>query len=430
MLKASTQRTARSTQAQRVTYLPGLELRTHTNGNTLTQDLQVMTVGQAGRAQVRVLHWAAGKPDDLLNDQLRYSYDNLLGSSALEVDGAGNLISQEEYYPFGGTAVWAARNEVEASYKTVRYSGKERDATGLYYYGYRYYQPWAGRWLSADPAGTVDGLNLFWMVGNNPTSAIDRDGRMLEKVMRFLNERGPSPLVQEFQNYEQAVNDNQHKGIDEATRQRDEEVLKWLASKINDLPALMIYAEGGNDAYRLLNGHLRGTLSEGDEEQFRQTYPNLVQDLKNDSSELEDYEGVAYRMLKVPTGVYGGTIKENDVVVDPGYMSASKLLRNTIGWQDWSARLGGEGGDQVALLLDETVPKKLAPTSILADHILVTPYTQLKVKEISKASSGMIVVRLKGASHPDRHDLKDIYSGDVRFERETTWLADKLRVCL
>ncbi|WP_437176852.1 RHS repeat-associated core domain-containing protein, partial [Pseudomonas putida] len=59
---------------------------------------------------------------------------------------------------------------------TVRYSGKERDATGLYYYGYRYYQPWAGRWLSADPAGTVDGLNLFKMVGNNPSTLIDERG--------------------------------------------------------------------------------------------------------------------------------------------------------------------------------------------------------------------------------------------------------------
>ncbi|WP_390902819.1 RHS repeat-associated core domain-containing protein [Xenorhabdus bovienii] len=37
--------------------------------------------------------------------------------------------------------------------KTVRYSGKERDATGLYYYGYR-----TGRWLSPDPAGTVNSV--------------------------------------------------------------------------------------------------------------------------------------------------------------------------------------------------------------------------------------------------------------------------------
>ncbi|HFD6782143.1 TPA: RHS repeat-associated core domain-containing protein, partial [Pseudomonas aeruginosa] len=62
------------------------------------------------------------------------------------------------------------------NYKTIRYSGKERDATGLYYYGYRYYQPWVGRWLSADPAGTVDGLNLFRMVANNPITFFDNNG--------------------------------------------------------------------------------------------------------------------------------------------------------------------------------------------------------------------------------------------------------------
>nr|ULG13819.1 SppC [Serratia proteamaculans]ULG13961.1 SppC [Serratia proteamaculans]ULG16882.1 SppC [Serratia proteamaculans]ULG16991.1 SppC [Serratia proteamaculans] len=82
----------------------------------------------------------------------------------------------EEYYPYGGTAVWTARSAVEADYKTIRYSGKERDATGLYYYGYRYYQPWVGRWLSADPAGTIDGLNLFRMVRNNPVTLMDNDG--------------------------------------------------------------------------------------------------------------------------------------------------------------------------------------------------------------------------------------------------------------
>ncbi|WP_262815062.1 RHS repeat-associated core domain-containing protein, partial [Enterobacter bugandensis] len=126
--------------------------------------------------QVRVLHWTSGRPDGISNDRVRYSHDNLTGSSGLEVDGDGNVISMEEYYPYGGTAVWTARSAVEADYKTVRYSGKERDATGLYYYGYRYYQPWAGRWLSADPAGTVDGLNLFRMCRNNPVTYTDPDG--------------------------------------------------------------------------------------------------------------------------------------------------------------------------------------------------------------------------------------------------------------
>ena len=178
ILKVSTQITNNSMQTQRVAYLPGVELRTTTSGSKEKESLQVIAVGEAGRAQVRVLHWAVGKPADLSNDSVRYSYDNLTGSSQLELDGDGNIISMEEYYPYGGTAVWASRSAVEADYKTVRYSGKERDATGLYYYGYRYYQPWVGRWLSSDPAGPIDGLNLFRMCRNNPASGYDDQGLM------------------------------------------------------------------------------------------------------------------------------------------------------------------------------------------------------------------------------------------------------------
>ncbi|WP_118985531.1 RHS repeat protein [Photorhabdus sp. CRCIA-P01] len=175
-LKVNEQQTQNIEPQQRVIYLPGLELRTTQRDTTTTEYLQVITLGKAGRAQVRVLHWENGKPEDINNNQLRYSYDNLIGSSQLELDSEGQIISEEEYYPFGGTALWAARNQTEASYKTIRYSGKERDATGLYYYGYRYYQPWAGRWLSADPAGTIDGLNLYRMVRNNPVTQFDVQG--------------------------------------------------------------------------------------------------------------------------------------------------------------------------------------------------------------------------------------------------------------
>ena len=176
--KISLQLSGNSTQVQRVTYLPGLERRTTHSGDTLKEDLHTITVGEAGRAQVRVLHWEAGTV--VSNDQVRYSYDDLIGSCGLEVDASGEILSEEEYYPFGGTSVWAARSQTEADYKTIRYSGRERDATGLYYYGHRYYQSWAGRWLSADPAGTVDGLNLYLMVRNNPVTFKDALGLILE----------------------------------------------------------------------------------------------------------------------------------------------------------------------------------------------------------------------------------------------------------
>lgn len=155
-------------------YLPNLEIWQSTEGEHLTEHREVVDI----TGNVRALCWKVGLPNGIKNNQLRYSYDDGVGNSGLETDGQGQLISYEEYYPYGGTAIWFSENAVEANYKTIRYSGKEKDATGLYYYGYRYYQPWIGRWLSADPAGTVDGLNLYRMVRNNPVTLRDPDGRM------------------------------------------------------------------------------------------------------------------------------------------------------------------------------------------------------------------------------------------------------------
>ena len=157
-----------------VRYLPGVEIRSH--GGT-GEVLHVITAS-AGSNSVQVLHWVAGQPKDIANNQVRYSLNDHLQSSALELDQNADLISQEWYYPFGGTACFAARSATEAKYKTVRYSGKERDATGLYYYGFRYYAPWLQRWINPDPAGYVDGMNLFAMVRNRPITFGDQDGNI------------------------------------------------------------------------------------------------------------------------------------------------------------------------------------------------------------------------------------------------------------
>lgn len=164
---------------EEVIYLPGLELRSRYaelggQAQAPSEVLVVSTPAQGGRAQV--LHWETGLPAGIANDQVRYGLCDQLGSLQVELDSSGQVMSQEEYYPFGGTAVLAARSEVEVSYKVVRYSGKERDGTGLYYYGYRYYAPWLGRWLNPDPAGQVDGLNVYRMVRNNPVTKSDKYG--------------------------------------------------------------------------------------------------------------------------------------------------------------------------------------------------------------------------------------------------------------
>ena len=170
--KLRTLQTSSRTLAAEVRYLPGLELRAD-SGNG--ESLQVVTV-QGGLDSVRILHWESPPPSGE-NDHYRYSCSDHLGSISLELDHDARIISREHFYPFGETAYLAGDNEVEVSYKTVRYSGKERDATGLYYYGFRYYAPWLQRWVNPDPAGEVDGLNLYRMVRNNPVTLFDTDGR-------------------------------------------------------------------------------------------------------------------------------------------------------------------------------------------------------------------------------------------------------------
>ncbi|EJM19273.1 RHS repeat-associated core domain protein containing protein [Pseudomonas sp. GM18] len=166
----SLQTNARTVVAE-VRYLPGLELRTDSGSGEV---LQVITV-QAGLNTVRVLHWETEPPSGV-NDQYRYTLVDYLNSCTVELAADAQIISQEVFYPYGETAWFAGTDVIGVDYKTIRYSGKERDATGLYYYGFRYYIPWLQRWASTDPAGDVDGLNRFSMVLNNPVTFIDPSG--------------------------------------------------------------------------------------------------------------------------------------------------------------------------------------------------------------------------------------------------------------
>jgi RHS repeat-associated protein len=107
----------------------------------------------------------------------RYQLNTLAGSSAVEIDQQASLISYEEFFPYGGSALIAGNDQREVALKDFRYSGEEcDDSTGLYYYGARYYAPWLGRWTSPDPSGLTDGVNLYAFVTNNPTSFIDIGG--------------------------------------------------------------------------------------------------------------------------------------------------------------------------------------------------------------------------------------------------------------
>ena len=151
-----------------VRYLPGLEKR------------HDRLVALAPGVRIWRLPAAAAQP--------HYGLTDRTGSVTAELDAAGHLISAQTCYPFGGGAAWAARSRPAAARHVRRYAGKEHDDSGLLDYGFRLYAPWLMRWLNPDPAGTLDGLNLFRMVRNNPVTLTDPDGRAPEPTDNDLAE--------------------------------------------------------------------------------------------------------------------------------------------------------------------------------------------------------------------------------------------------
>jgi len=99
----------------------------------------------------------------------------------------GQLVASYEYDAFGREVrAWGTNTPVTsqppglpanrpwADLLPFHYSSKLRDAdSGFNYYGYRFYDPGAGRWLNRDPIGEEGGMNLCGMVGNDGVGRVD-----------------------------------------------------------------------------------------------------------------------------------------------------------------------------------------------------------------------------------------------------------------
>jgi RHS repeat-associated protein len=85
----------------------------------------------------------------------------------LPLDGAE---PEQTYYSVFG-------EETGSRLSPWRFSSKRVDEkNNLVYYGRRFYQPELGRWLSPDPAGFTDGMNLYAFVHNDPLTHFDEYG--------------------------------------------------------------------------------------------------------------------------------------------------------------------------------------------------------------------------------------------------------------
>ncbi len=154
-------------------YLDGIEIYRKLSGLNKGLERRTLSV-EDGRERVAIIDSRNEVDDGTAARSTRYQFGNHLGSVMLETDETARVISYEEYHPYGTSAYQAVDATLAAAAKRYRYIRMERDSeNGLNYHGARYYIPWLGRWLSPDPAGLVDGLNLYRFAKNNPIRFVD-----------------------------------------------------------------------------------------------------------------------------------------------------------------------------------------------------------------------------------------------------------------
>ena len=143
-------------------YLGGFEVYREYDGNGTSVSLERETLHVMDDKQRIALVETRTQGNDGSPAQLiRYQFGNHLGSAILELDDQAQIISYEEYYPYGSTSYQAGRSAAEVSLKRYRYTGKERDEeSGLTIMG-RGITRRGWEVDNCDPAGTAGGMNLY-----------------------------------------------------------------------------------------------------------------------------------------------------------------------------------------------------------------------------------------------------------------------------
>jgi RHS repeat-associated protein len=159
-------------------YLAGFELYRRNGVNPLVREtLHLMDDKQ----RIGLVETRTQGSDPSPQQLIRFQLSNHLGSATLELDDQSQIISYEEYSPYGSTIYQAVRSQTETP-KRYRYTGKERDEeTGLSYHSARYYAPWLGKWTRPDEIAPA-AANRYEYGASNPVRFVDQTGLYEEPV--------------------------------------------------------------------------------------------------------------------------------------------------------------------------------------------------------------------------------------------------------
>jgi RHS repeat-associated protein len=100
-----------------------------------------------------------------------YYHNDHLGTPQILTSDNQNIVWKAAYTPFGGATL-----SIQTVENPFRLPGQYYDAeTGLHYNYFRYYDPTTGRYLTPDPIGLFEGINLFSYVDGVGKLNLDRN---------------------------------------------------------------------------------------------------------------------------------------------------------------------------------------------------------------------------------------------------------------
>lgn len=100
-----------------------------------------------------------------------YNYD-AQGNVTSITDEMKNTVALYEYSAYGRLLTRAGSLANDLLYSTKPYHAK----SGLYYFGFRWYDPATGRWMTRDPLRVLDGFNVYAYLGSDPAGSTDPYG--------------------------------------------------------------------------------------------------------------------------------------------------------------------------------------------------------------------------------------------------------------
>jgi RHS repeat-associated protein len=281
--------------------VPGLDLAAELAPVSESQPIPPLPSPQPLRtAPMRVLGSLPNPPWALLN-----LHTDHLGTVRLITDGAGSVVSEHKYFPFGESTTAEA-----PSHNSHKFTGHERDGeSGLDYMTARYYEAGVGRFLSSDPSDSSarrqspQSWNRYAFANNSPVRFFDPDGREslsatgnAHEAIVAINNRGTAGIASASR--ADAIGDaREHFKLAPNAEIKDGESINAFIHA--DGACRMAVSLGGTVATEFLNAH-----ESGDPTNYGPNQAQMTVDLANNALGVSLAEGLP-SPDQCPTAVAG-----------------------------------------------------------------------------------------------------------------------------